>query len=250
MKKEDVLSQCRVEGVVIKLPDIQLDRSLYVQVKKSLEQIGGVWKGGKIAGFVFKTDPTDLLQQVANGENRNLKKEFQFFETPDDVADWLISLADINDSVKIILEPSAGHGAIIKALLRAGYDGFINCFEIQESNKLVLANLKVEKLFFVGNDFLVDHTNGDILCYDRIIANPPFSKNQDIDHIQHMYACLKQGGKLVSIASKHWQLSQNKKETAFRHWLKEVNAEVHEIDAGKFKKSGTMVSTVAIVINK
>ena len=73
MNKIEVLQNCKVEENVIKLPDTQLDRKEYLEVKKALELIGGKWKGGKISGFVFKTDPTDLLNQIANGEKRNLK---------------------------------------------------------------------------------------------------------------------------------------------------------------------------------
>ena len=81
--KEQVLQNCTVEGTVVKLPNVQLDRKLYQEVAKALELIGGKWKGGKVFGFVFATDPTDLLHQIANGEKGNLKKEFQFFATPE-----------------------------------------------------------------------------------------------------------------------------------------------------------------------
>ena len=75
-KEEEVLQKCTIDGNVVKLPDIQLDRKDYLEVKKSLELIGGKWKGGRIAGFVFATDPTDLLNQVTNGGKRNLKKRW------------------------------------------------------------------------------------------------------------------------------------------------------------------------------
>ena len=57
MSKEEVLQNCVVEGQVVKLPSVELDRKEYLAVKKSLELIGGKWKGGKISGFVFQTDP-------------------------------------------------------------------------------------------------------------------------------------------------------------------------------------------------
>ena len=88
--KEEVLQNCTVEGTTVKLPNVQLDRKLYQEVAKALELIGGKWKGGKVFGFVFATDPTDLLDQIANGEKRNLKKEFQFFATPEKLADELV----------------------------------------------------------------------------------------------------------------------------------------------------------------
>ena len=92
MTKEEVLQKCTVEGNVVKLPNVQLDRNEYLEVKKALELIGGKWKGGKVFGFVFATDPTDLLAEIANGEKQNLKKEFQFFATPEKLADELVEL--------------------------------------------------------------------------------------------------------------------------------------------------------------
>jgi hypothetical protein len=78
--KEDILSKCTVDGNIVKLPEDQLERKLYLEVAKSLNLIGGKWKGGKVQGFVFLTDPTELLSEIANGGDRNLKKEFQFLE--------------------------------------------------------------------------------------------------------------------------------------------------------------------------
>jgi hypothetical protein len=62
---EEVLQNCTVEGTTVKLPNVQLDRKLYQEVAKALELIGGKWKGGKVFGFVFATDPTDLLEIVS-----------------------------------------------------------------------------------------------------------------------------------------------------------------------------------------
>src|SRR5664279_1824434 len=64
MEIRDVLSRCTIEGNVVKLPTEQLDRKLYQEVAQSLNLIGGVWKGGKVFGFVFKEDPTELLNQI------------------------------------------------------------------------------------------------------------------------------------------------------------------------------------------
>jgi len=243
--KEEVLQNCIVEGFVIKLPNGQLERKLYQEVAKSLELIGGKWKGNKVMGFVFPEDPSELLKQITNGEKRNLKKEFQFFATPDSIADWLVELADLNNEDSI-LEPSAGQGAIIKAIQRK-VNSSVDCCELMEINQTFLN--KMQKVVFLCADFFGLKAIYK-LKYDKIIANPPFSKNQDIDHIKEMYSYLEKGGRLVSVASKHWQISSNKKETEFRDWLDEVGAEIHGIESGAFKESGTMISSCVIVINK
>jgi phospholipid N-methyltransferase len=240
----DTLKNSKIEGMVVKLPEGQLDRNVYLEVKNKLELIGGSWKGGKVSGFVFNEDPTDLLSQIANGENRNLKKEFQFFGTPNELADDLVNMSNL-ESHHTVLEPSAGQGAIVKAIQRVISSKEVFCYELMPLNQTFLK--RIEGVNLIGDDFLQGNSKGD---YDRIIANPPFSKNQDIDHIYKMYSLLKDNGILVSISSKHWQTANNRKEVAFRSWLNLVNAEIIDVEAGKFKDSGTMIATCIIKIIK
>lgn len=253
MTKEDVLRGCTVDGNIVRLPNIQLQRDLYLNVAKSLNLIGGKWKGGKVAGFVFQGDPSDLISQISEGVKRNLKKEFQFFATPDIIADRLVSIADIGIGNRI-LEPSAGQGAIINAITRKHPEvADVDCYELMDINRTFLE--KIPKAHVLGSDFfnLVDHVRKNpsaFKMYDRIVANPPFSKNQDIDHIYGMYDVLKVGGRMVSIASKHWEQCENKKETAFRSWLEKVGATTEDVSPGEFKSSGTGVGAVIVVITK
>jgi hypothetical protein len=243
MNKIEVLQNCKIESNVIKLPDVQFDRKIYLEVKKTLELIGGKWKGEKVAGFVFAIDPTDLLNQVANGEKRNLKKEFQFFATPTNLAEKLVYYADLKN-YDTILEPSAGQGAIIEHINKQ-CTVIPDCFEIMGVNKSILNKTDL-KFNLVGDDFL----KSDDKEYSKIIGNPPFSKNQDITHVYKMFSKLNRGGRIVTIMSKHWQNSTNKKETEFRNWLDALEVELVEIDAGKFKERGTSIAPVIVIINK
>jgi methylase of polypeptide subunit release factors len=245
MTKEEVLQQCTVEGNVVKLPAGQLGRKLYQEVAKALELIGGKWEGRKVCGFVFPEDPTELLEQIANGEKRNLKKEFQFFGTPDALADQLVKAANIQAGNKV-LEPSAGQGAIVKAINRTGVEE-VFCYELMPVNQTILK--KMTTVNFLGDDFLNPNGTGH-LKFDRIIANPPFSKNQDIDHVREMYKRLAPGGRLVSITSEHWNMSNNRKETDFQAWLDELDAGIFPIEKGAFKESGTAVGGVIVIIDK
>ena len=242
--KEEVLQNCTVEGNIVKLPSVQLDRKLYQDVAKSLEPIGGKWKGGKVFGFVFPNDPTELLEQIANGEKRNLKKEYQFFATPSNLADELVQLADIKP-MQTILEPSAGQGAIVSAILKRFPGESVCAYELMDVNRIFLE--KIKDCVLLGNDFLLENAG---ILFDRIIANPPFSKNQDIDHVRMMYKRLKNGGRLVSIMSESWANGRQNKQIEFKNWLEEVNAEVLDIDKGAFKESGTMVGAKIVIINK
>lgn len=244
---QEILQKCTVEGNVVKLPPGQLDRKLYMDVAKSLELIGGKWVGRKTMGFVFQQDPTDLLAQIASGEKRNLKKEFQFFATPESIAREMAIYLSPKEGQKI-LEPSDGQGALLQALWKLyPFVKKIDYCELMDLNRTFLN--KLPGADYVADDFLTlgpEYNN----YYDRVIANPPFSKNQDIEHIYKMYEVCKPGGRIVTISSKHWYHTGGRKEKQFEKWIASIEASVNSIDAGAFSESGTKVETFLIIIDK
>ncbi|WP_414565729.1 MULTISPECIES: hypothetical protein [unclassified Anabaena] len=136
------------------------------------------------------------------------------------------------------------YGALIKAINKVLPEKTVDCYEIMQLNQSFLSKLPTAN--FKGVDFLQnDGTN-----YDRIIANPPFSRNQDIVHIQEMYTLLNPGGGIVTVASTHWQHSNNCSEKRFKDWLKFVNAKIIPVEAGSFKTSGTNIVAVILLINR
>ena len=242
---KDTIQKGRLENNIYYLPDIQLDRKEYLKCAKHLKFLGGKWNRNK-KGFVFDRDIESIEELL--GDNIQKQKEIQFFETPEKIADYIVELAEIGDNMKV-LEPSAGRGAIIKSIKKV-FNGTIDYCEIDPINRKYLE--KIDDIHNLSNtgDFLDNKSLYFVLYFDRIIANPPFSKNQDIDHIRQMYSVLSAGGILVSIASKHWQISTNKKETAFRQWLDDVGAEIIELPEKEFKESGTNIATTIIKIKK
>ena len=245
LSAEEVLKQCTFKDNMLYLPNVQLSKKTYADVKVWIEEAGGKWTGGKVQGFSFDFDATRVAGILMEGKRCNLAKDFQFFATPPEVADWLVSLAgDFSPDCKV-LEPSAGTGAIIDAIHRVQPDVVVDCYELMPENKEKLS--KLDHIRLLGDDFTQAEHSSE---YDLIVANPPFSKNQDIRHVIQMYHDLKPGGTVAAITSRHWQQASEKVCKDFRAFLEEVSAQVYEIEEGAFKKSGTGVGTIAIVINK
>lgn len=241
---EDILKHCTLEHQVLKLPKVQFNKKSYNEAKKWIEEAGGTWQGGKIQGFTFPFNPERVFSILNQGKRCNLQQEYQFFETPSDVADWLVMLAGGIQKDDTVLEPSAGRGALIKAVHRACPDVQVECYELMPENRDFLQTL--ENVILLGEDFTKDCVG----TYSKIVANPPFCNNQDIKHVRLMYEHLKEGGTLAAITSPHWKMASEKKCADFRQWLEEVHAEVFEISSGEFKESGTSISTMAVVIKK
>lgn len=241
---EDILKHCTLEHQVLKLPKVQFNKKSYNEAKKWIEEAGGTWQGGKIQGFTFPFNPERVFSILNQGKRCNLQQEYQFFETPSDVADWLVMLAGGIQKDDTVLEPSAGRGALIKAVHRACPDVQVECYELMPENRDFLQTL--ENVILLGEDFTKDCVG----TYSKIVANPPFSKNQDIGHVRLMYEHLKEGGTLAAITSPHWKMASEKKCADFRQWLEEVHAEVFKISPGEFKDSRTSISTMAVVIKK
>ena len=241
---EEILKHCTLESNVLKLPAVQFNKKSYAEAKKWIEEAGGSWQGGKIQGFTFPFNPERVFSILKEGKRCDLQKDFQFFETPADIADWLVMLAGGIHETDTVLEPSAGRGALIKAIHRACPSVKVECYELMPENKELL--LSLDNIVLLGDDFTKDFSGK----YTKIIANPPFSGNQDIDHVRLMYDRLEEGGVLAAITSRHWKFAYEKKCVDFREWLEEVHGEVFEIGSGEFKESGTAVSTMAVVIHK
>ena len=235
-----LLKGCSVTSTSVRLPNVQLKPNEYQEVKKTLENVGGKWNT-QGQGFFFDHDPRPLMEQLIGGAKVNLKQDFQFFATPDELVSEMIKRADIKKT-DVVLEPSAGQGAIVKQLIPLAKK--VDMCEFMEQNRdlLVSDGYKVSCANFLELD--AQYT------YDKIVANPPFSKNQDVDHVMKMYSHLNEGGKIVAIMSTTWKTGKQKKQVAFREFLAEVGAIETEVAEGTFKDSGTGVKTMMVEIVK
>lgn len=241
----NILDQCRVEGNLLFLPDMQIDRKLYTAVNKVLDLMGGKWNR-KSKAHIFSIDNTaDLLGQcIETGEITDIYKELQFFETPKAVVDLMLEYADLQPS-DLILEPSAGKGAIALEMLKRGHK--VTACEIHEPFALMLW----ERIQHVENcDFLQWDPIGFI--FNKIVANPPFTRQQDIDHVNRMLDMVEPGGRVVCIMSAGVRFRQNRKTLDFIAMLDRDTKHYEFIDLpeGSFKESGTMVNTVLLVADK
>lgn len=234
----NALGKCTIKTNTVYLPDEQLDRKTYLAVNKHIEHLGGKWNR-KAKGHVFDSDPSDSFENMlVTGETTDFKKEFQFFETPNDLVLKMIAMAELKNT-DYIMEPSAGKGAIVKEIK-------IGNVECNELNPVMAQELALQGIRVACTDFI----KITLKTFDKIIMNPPFTKQQDVLHFMHAYSLLKKDGILVSVMSESPFFRDNNRSKVFREFLDRKSAEIIINPEGTFKASGTMVRTRLVKIVK
>lgn len=232
----DVLSRSTVNGNVLVLPPAQLDRKLYEAVNKALTNAGGKWKKG--TGHVFSGDAAPkLAAMLGSGVSVDEKKRDQSFYTPAPLAEYVATLADVEN--RYVLEPSAGRGALADACMRAGAIA-VSCFEINDE----AAQFLRDKCYNVVEGDFLDYSAAEGARYLRIVMNPPFTKNQDIKHVKHAIKWLAPNGILVAI------MCDNQTREGFKEIVAQYDPEIIPVERGAFKESGTNVPTVIVTIHR
>ncbi len=233
-----ILSRVTIEGNAIFLTCGQLDKKQYQSVNEVIENIGGKWDR-KTKSHLFTDDPTDNLEQVLLTGEITQPKKYGYFPTPPGLAQKIIDLAGI-ETDHLVLEPSAGQGHIAGWVPKSAV---VHCIELLTVNA---EELEKKGLKVIAYDFMLTQPEP---VYDRIVMNPPFERQQDIDHVQHAWKFLKQKGRLVSIMSAGVLFRENKKTTEFRAMVEDYGT-IERLPEGSFKESGTQVNTCLVVMNK
>ena len=195
---------------------------------------------------------------------------FGFFPTPDDTADRVISYVNLlrrKDEPQLrILEPSAGTGQLARRCLNnpAAFDNWsggrdrhmheyrmdnvVDCVEVQPhlAHELEAAGVYAK---VICADFLQLRPDPDRL-YDRIVMNPPFDRERDIDHVVHALEFLKPDGCLIAIMSAGTEFRETRKSLAFRELMQRMNAEWEDLPPGSFAEVGTYVNTLVVRVWK
>jgi len=166
-----------------------------------------------------------------------------FFPTPPQLVEEMLGYAQPLHKGLRVLEPSAGNGAIARALRKEGVEP-----KLVEMNDSLRAILVTDGFQLVGDDFLKFDQHG----WDRILMNPPFERGQDMEHVRHAYDLLADGGILVAITSEGPFFREDRKAAAFRDWLKSVGGFSRRNAEGSFKvaERSTGVQTRTVVIRK
>ncbi|PWJ81522.1 uncharacterized protein DUF4942 [Pseudaminobacter salicylatoxidans] len=201
---------------------------------------------------------------------RTPAKHFGFYPTPDAAAQDLLKgvpLLQSKDKEPLtILEPSAGTGNLARRCIRTiseldNWSGgrerhakeyrFDNRVDVVEMQPHLAAQLEAERIYrkVYATDFLSLRPSVTGL-YDRIVMNPPFDLERDIDHFVHALDFLKPDGCIAAIMSAGTEFRETKKATAFRALVERMKGQFRDLPPGSFAEVGTYVNTVTVKLWK
>jgi predicted RNA methylase len=174
-----------------------------------------------------------------------------FFPTPPDVARSLIEFASI-ESGHTVLEPSAGTGSLVDALLQEHAGARISYCEV---NCYLLDVLRLKysgksNVHFIARDFNDLDLTECKTRFDRIIMNPPFERSADMEHVLRAYEFLAADGLVAAIVSEGAFCRQDTKAQVFRDFLRAHRADTITLPTDSFKSSGTRVNCRMLRVRK
>jgi protein-L-isoaspartate O-methyltransferase len=155
-----------------------------------------------------------------------------FFQTPPDVVARMIDHACLEPG-QLVLEPSAGNGCIADAITEI--EGVtLHCCEINHRLRGILQH----KGYDVVSDEFMEYAANTREEYDRVVMNPPFEDEQDIQHVMVAFMLLKPRGILVAIVGEGAFFREKGEGPEFREFLKRVCIHEEKLPSGTFEMTG------------
>lgn len=225
-------------------------------LKRIMIALGGTWRTKskkRPGGFAFAddVDAAELVRLALETGEILDPKAADFFPTPDGIADLLVERLDIRtldkpSSSPFILEPSAGAGAIVKAIQRTREGAHVVCVEALADNVKALRALGVachEADFLTVNPL-------DFAPFQAVAMNPPFGARGDIRHVRHAFKFLAPGGRLASVMSAGVEFRDDRLARDFRAFVAENDGTIERLPDGAFLESGTGVRTCLVTVRR
>jgi len=242
------------------LKDLRFTRDIQPLVRKGILG-GGYYECIPDPDYRDKSPMATAMQNLIDrkGENPEQTKKRQiglleakvqfndipgYFSTPASLADRLADLAQIEEGHSV-LEPSAGKGNLVEAILRIGKTVTVDAVEPIHALRDILTAKGVN---------LVEHRIEELPAnrmYDRIVMNPPFENLAYCEHILIAWSHLNPGGRLVAIIPGAGLDGDRRKLRELRDAISEeaiTYIEKNLPDA--FKQSGARVNTEILVLDK
>ncbi|TAM91156.1 hypothetical protein EPN42_04655 [bacterium] len=173
--------------------------TLYREIDDFFDAIGVTWNRKRRRHVAPADAKAAIVEAVTTGFYADTIATLEFFPTGASYAHELAQ--DLANEIgwmaaPRILEPSAGDGAMVGAILELIPHAQVTAVEVDPRRaKSLLRRFAGDERVRVVEESIFSHTG---TAYDGALMNPPFS--EALEHIRHVRLLLRAGGALVGIA--------------------------------------------------
>jgi len=242
----------------IKVPIIT-DRKVYIEVDRALSRLagGGHWDR-KARAHIYQQDPRPGLEALTQSKVipppcATRDKELSYWQTPPALAAELVAGLDLPPGSRV-LEPSAGDGALVRAIQSAYPDVHITAVEPDSGRRTVLrmtgaVGLRVWDctLEEYALAWMADETPEP---FDVVVMNPPFTLPDHryawAEHLTLAWDLLLPGGQLRAIVPNSLEYGRQRPIAAARNLITQAGGTWRKTGPGAFQPSGTGVATLIV----
>ena len=178
-------------------------------------------------------------------------KDLAYYFTPDASADAALENFWIEPGAKV-LEPSAGTGHLVRAILRKQANCEITAIEFDAGRAASCKATVPGGVKVACANFLKVKA---VPVFDHVVMNPPFYGTHWMEHIMHAWDFLKPDGTLLAILPVSAEVGDTQKHEAFRAFV-EKNKErwggnsFNDMPDEAFAEAGTRIHTVKLKMRK
>lgn len=251
------LAAAVIDGTTVRLAG-RLDRKTYAAADKALRALGGTWNR-KAGGHVFPSAPGEALAtMLASGQAPALPKARHqvegYFATPDALAQLVVETYTVIPDLSVharVLEPSAGDGALVRAVRRVNPAVEVVAVEpnteraarIDDGSGLV--SVQAERF----EDVARRHAQVQAWPFDAVVMNPPFAlpgaATAWIDHVDLALSLVRPGGRVTAIVPAGFTYRTDRKHQRIRDQVEQFGG-WRALPEKSFTTSGTDVATAVI----
>lgn len=254
----DVLGRSAATDTRVHLPVGQLERKTYVEVNRFLERLGGRWDRRERA-HVFTRDPRPAMEEALGAgvlppPAPNADKELSYWVTPPAVAHLAVApLVHLRPGAEV-LEPSAGDGALVRAIRGIRPDVAVTAVEPDPGRvaRLVRGFGGDELVSTFGGTF-EDYAVNRSPRFGAVVMNPPFTlpgrRYAWAEHLMLAWGLLAPGGVLQAIVPASLEFGRQRVIAAARR-LVEEHGGWSTLPDDAFRVSGTGVRTLLVSVTR
>lgn len=258
----ELLRAAGATETTVHIAGVPESRDVFAEADKWLRRVPGfAHYDTRQRAYVYTRDPRPALQEVtgiapvrpASGEQ---DRALSYFRTPDMTARMMATELGVMPGGRV-LEPSAGDGALVLAVLIFHPQVSVDAVEVDQARAQLLRNRfgrSAPQDVTVHEMRFQDYAATPPAPYDAVVMNPPFTESGDrqawATHFLAAWELLAPGGRMVAVLPMSYRSADTKPARRVRDLVEGNSGVVVDLPESTFAGVGTNVHTVLVSVTR